>query len=134
VNEADPMLLKKIDVRNGGFRDLGLGSHIADCTEMVYETYKQTSGGNVEIYKRSNDSLILGNKINLSKIEYGFLNNKLLFVVLKTLGPGNRKVLKETLVLRFGDDNKNEQAGNLYWVIQKTDVIFQSNSSSQDAV
>jgi hypothetical protein len=101
---------------------------------MVYEAHKQTSGGNVKTYKRSNDSLILGNKINLSKIEYGFLNSKLLFVVLKTSGPGNRKVLKETLVLRLGDDNKNEQAGNLYWVIKETNVIFQPNSSSNDSV
>ena len=110
------------------------GVGISDCTGMVYEAHKQTSGGNVKIYKRSNDSLILGNKINLSKIEYGFLNSKLLFVVLKTSGPGNRKVLKETLVLRLGDDNKNEQAGNLYWVIKETNVIFQPNSSSNDSV
>jgi len=32
--------------------------------------------------------------------------------------------------LRFGDDNKNEHAGNLYWAIQKTNVTLQTNSSS----
>ena len=131
---SDPTLLKEIDIENGRFRDLKRGSHISDCTDMVYETHKQTSGGNVKIYKRNNDSLVLDSKINLSKIEYGFLNKKLLFVALKTSDPDNRKVFKETIVLRFGDDKRSEQSANLYWVAQKTNIIFQPNNSSKDSV
>jgi hypothetical protein len=74
VNASDPDLLAGIDLVNGGFRDLRWGAHISDCEDMVYETHKQTSGGNVIIYNRNNENLVLDGLIQLSKIEYGFLN------------------------------------------------------------
>lgn len=131
---SDPTLLKEIDVENDSFRDLKWGVHISDCPDMVYGSHKQTTGGNVKLYRRNNDSLVLDNKIKLSKIEYGFLNSKLLFVALKTSDPDNKKAFKEIVILRFGDDQKSELSGNLYWVKQNTNIIFQANSSSKDSV
>ena len=134
VIASDPNSLKEIDVVNGGFRDLKWGRHISDCEDMVYKTHKQTSGGNVKIYNRNKDSLVLDNRVKLSKIEYGFLNSKLLFVVFKTSGPDNSKALQEVVLSRFGDDNKNEQTEHFYWTINNTNVILQNDSSSNHAV
>jgi len=53
VNASDPNLLTEIDLVNGGFRELRWDTHISDCNDMVYETHKQTSGGNVKIYKKT---------------------------------------------------------------------------------
>jgi len=134
VTASDPNFLKEIDVINGGFRDLRWGRHISDCEDMVYKTHKQTSGGNVKIYNRDKDSLILDNRVKLSKIEYGFLNSKLLFVVFKTSGPNNTKALQEVVLSRFGDNNKNEQTEHFYWAINNTNVILKNDSSSNHAV
>lgn len=81
INASNPNLFTEIDLVNGGFRDLRCGMHISDRRDMVYETHKQTSGGNVKIYNRNNENLVLDSKIKLSKIEYGFLSSKLLFCV-----------------------------------------------------
>lgn len=70
------------------------GAHISDCEDMVYETHKQTSGGNVTIYNRNNENLVLDGLIQLSKIEYGFLNRKLLFVALKSTDPKQKGVFE----------------------------------------
>jgi len=61
----------------------------------------------VKIYKRDKDPLHLDNRINLSKIEYVFLNNRLLFVALKTEGKDNKEVLKKAVILRFGNNNSS---------------------------
>ena len=108
--------------------------HISDCKDMVYETHKQTSGGNIKIYNRNNENLLLDSKIKLSKIEYGFINSKLLFVALKSSDPKQKGVFEETVVLKFGESGKNEQAGNLYWVTDNTNIILQSGSSSKPMV
>lgn len=134
VRASDLSLLKDIDVENDKFRDLKWGVHISDCPQMVYQSHKQTSGGNIKLYKRNNDNLVLDRKINLSNIEYGFLNSKLLLVALKTSDPENKKVFKEIVISRFGDDKKSVLSGNYYWVIENTNIIFQPNSSSQDSV
>ncbi len=134
VIASDSNFLKEIDVINGGFRDLRWGRHISDCEDIVYKTHKQTSGGNVKIYNRNKDRLVLDNRVKLSNIEYGFLNSKLLFVVFKTSGPDNSKALREVVLLRFGDNNKKEQAEHFYWAINNTNVILQNDSSSNHAV
>jgi len=64
---------------------------------MVYETHSQTSGGNVKIYNRNNENLVLDSKIKLSKIEYGFLSSKLLFVALKTSDPKQKGIIEGTV-------------------------------------
>ena len=127
--------LSEIDVKAGGFRDLRWGRHISDCKNMVYKTHRQTSGGNVKIYKRDNDLLLLDNKITLSKIEYGFLNSRLLFVALKTTGEDNRKSLKKSVIVRFGEaNNQNPRSENLFWTIENTNIIFQPDTSSSRAI
>jgi len=128
VNDSDPNLLTEIDLVNGGFRDLRWGMHISDCKDMVYENHKQTSGGNVKIYNRNNENLILGSNIKLSKIEYGFLNNMLLFVALKASDPKQKGIIEETVVLKFGENRKKEQTGNFYWVTDNTNIILQSGA------
>jgi hypothetical protein len=87
----------------------------------------------VKIYKRDKDHLRLDNKINLSNIEYGFLNSRLLFVALKTTGKDNQEVLKKAVILRFGNNNSSN-SGNLFWVVENTSIIFQTDKSSNHAV
>ncbi len=84
INVSNPNLFTEIDLVNGGFGDLRCSMHISDRRDMVYDTHKQTSCGNVKIYNRNNENLVLDGKIKLFKIEYGFLSSKLLFVSLKT--------------------------------------------------
>ena len=55
VIAVSTVVLSEIDVQTGGFRDLRWGRHISDCEDMIYQTHKQTSGGNVKIYKRDKD-------------------------------------------------------------------------------
>jgi len=133
VIAASTAVLSEIDVQTGGFRDLRWGRHISDCEDMIYHTHKQTSGDNVKIYKRDTDPLHLDKRINLSKIEYGFLNSGLLFVALKTTGKDNKEILKKAVILRFGNNNSSN-SGNFFWVAEKTKVLFQTNESSNHAV
>jgi len=133
VIAASTAVLSEINIQTGDFRDLRWGRHISECEDMVYQTHKQTSGGNVKIYKRDKDHLRLDDKINLSNIEYGFLNSRLLFVALKTTGKDNQEALKKALILRFGNNN-SPNSGNFLWVVEKTKVIFQTKESSNHAV
>jgi len=43
------------------------------------------------------------------KIEYGFLNSKLLFVALKASDPEQKKIFEETVVLKFGENKKKSR-------------------------
>jgi hypothetical protein len=133
VIAASTVVLSEINFQTGDFRDLKWGRHISECEYMIYQTHKQTSGGNVKIYKRDKDHLRLDNKINLSNIEYGFLNSRLLFVALKTTGKDNQEVLKKAVILRFGNNNSSN-SGNLFWVVENTSIIFQTDKSSNHAV
>ena len=109
INASDPNLLTEIDLVNGGFRDLRWSMYISDRKDMVYETHKQTSGGNVKIYNRNNENLVLDSKIKLSKIEYGFLSSKLLFVALKTSDTKQKGIIEGIVVLNFGENRKKSR-------------------------
>lgn len=134
VNASDLIIIPEIDTMNGSFRDLSWGKHISDCEDMVYLTHKQSTGGNVKIYKRTNEKLLLDNKIKLSKIEYGFLNSKLLFISMITSDPDNSKILREIVISRFGQNDDNSGSANLFWEVQDTSVILQSQSGASQSV
>jgi hypothetical protein len=107
--------------------------HISDRRDMVCETQKQRSGGNVNIFNRNNENLVLDSKIKLSKIEYGFLSSKLLFVALITSDP-KKGIIEGTVVLKFGKKRKKEQAGNFYWIADYTNIIIHSGGSGKPMV
>ncbi len=76
-----------------GFGTLKWGTEIESVKNMKLVKSGKTSQGEIKIYTRMSDNLNY-NGIALSDIEYGFNNDRLYFVALKTAGAYNYKELK----------------------------------------
>ncbi len=65
------------------------GTRIDDFNNIEFVKSGNTSKGEIKIYRNTDHTLNYFRGVKLSSIEYGFNNNKLYFVALKTKGINN---------------------------------------------
>jgi len=134
--ENDGSLTSFISTSFDGFRDVRWGTHIREIRDLKYIKHKQTSGGNVKIYRRTDDNLEFEG-VKLYAIEYGFLNNKLFFVSLKTRGRKNIEDLENTISTMLGESKFNNDKSHIkqiYWTGNRTEIVLQHQKNLNSSV
>ena len=134
--ENDDSLTSFISTSYDGFKDVRWGTHIRDIRDLKYIKHKQTSGGNVKVYRRTDDNLEFEG-VKLYAIEYGFLNNKLLFVSLKTRGRKNIEDLENIISSMLGESKFNKDKSHIkqiYWSGNRTEIVFQHQKNLNSSV
>jgi len=132
----DGSLASFISTSFDGFRDVRWGTHIRDIRDLKYIKHKQTSGGNVKLYRRTDDNLEFEG-VKLYAIEYGFLNNKLLFVSLKTRGRKNIGDLENIISSMLGESKFNKDKSHIkqiYWTGNRTEIVLQHQKTLNSSV
>jgi len=134
--DNDGSLASFISTSFDGFRDVRWGTHIRDIRDLKYIKHKQTSGGNVKLYRRTDDNLEFEG-VKLYTIEYGFLNNKLLFVSLKTRGRKNIGDLENIISSMLGESKFNKDKTHIkqiYWSGNRTEIVLQHQKTLNSSV
>ena len=119
-----------------GFGNLKWGTGIESFQNMEFVKSGKTSQGEIKIYKNTSDTLNYSG-IALSGIEYGFNDDKLSFVALKTEGIENWYELKNHAIQDYGQDfSKIENAGyeNYVWQGSKSSIALQYNTKEDSSI
>ena len=110
-----------------GFGSLKWGTGIDSLQNMEFIKSGRTSQGDIKIYRNTMDILNYGG-IALSSIEYGFSDDKLYFVALKTKGIENWKELRQQAIEKYGQDfSKIDYFGyqNYVWQGPKSSIALE---------
>ncbi len=119
-----------------GFGNLKWGTGIDSFQNMEFVKSGRTSQGEIKIYRNTTDNLNYSG-IALSGIEYGFNDDKLSFVALKTEGIENWYELKNHAIQDYGQDfSKIENAGyeNYVWQGSKSSIALQYNTKEDSSI
>jgi len=112
-----------------GYGSVKWGDNILSLPEMRYLKSGKISVGEIKIYKNVVDSLVY-NGIKLNAIEYGFNDDKLVFVALKASGRENWGAFKKVAIENFGvgfDRYDNQQYTNFIWQGPSSSIALEHN-------
>ena len=119
-----------------GFGNLKWGTGIDSLQNMEFVKSGRTSQGEIKIYRNTTDNLNYSG-IALSGIEYGFNDDKLSFVALKTQGIENWKELKQQAFEQYGQDFSKIDSSNYInyvWQGSKSSIALQYNTKEDSSI
>lgn len=114
--------LAYLDARNG-FRDATLGSPFSSFKDLQF----QEEGSGMKWYRRPSDNLTMG-EATLTGIFYGFYNDHLIHITLKTDGLGNNRAVLATLEAAYGTPLKpNQFLEKYFWIGKQVGLTYEEN-------
>jgi hypothetical protein len=119
-----------------GFEGLKWGTEIKSFQNMEFVKSGRTSQGEIKIYRNTTDTLNYSG-ITLSGIEYGFSDDKLYFVALKTEGIENWNELKKQAIKNYGSDFSkidNSDYKNYLWQGSKSSIALEYKTRDDSSV
>lgn len=132
VSAEDIKLMNHIE----GIENASWGVKADSLKNLEFVKSGFTSKGEVKIYKNTRQDLKYDD-IELNSVEYGFNNDKLHFVALKTNGVENWKQLRKQAIKKYGHNyNRIEDFGhqNYMWQNDETSIALEYKPKQNSSV
>lgn len=107
--------------RKYGFRDIKLETPVDEISNL--KLIKESNG--IQYYIKQDENNKEGD-LEFQQILYGFYNNKLYFIVLRTIGVQNADHLLTYLNREYGEGQPNHNIADSYtWFAKKTGLVYE---------